>query len=175
MRELLQQVNSLHWTLLRVGQELRVPGTANPDVVGALSPEVRRGMERARQSSEREVYRVRPGDNLWLIARRHRVGLNNLMSWNGLSKRSVLRPGQKVVIWRSASPTAVHASERGGSGVHVVRSGDSLWLIARRHKVSTRDLARWNGISPSSTLRPGQRLRLAPPRSARRATHATGV
>jgi membrane-bound lytic murein transglycosylase D len=46
---------------------------------------------------------------------------------------------------------------------HVVRAGESLWTIARRHGASVRELARHNRIDPSRPLRPGQVL-LLPPR-----------
>src|SRR5690606_34902740 len=41
--------------------------------------------------------------------------------------------------------TAPHATERGAaaSTKHTVRSGDSLWAIARRYGVHVRDLLRW--------------------------------
>jgi len=45
-------------------------------------------------------YVVRRGDSLWLISRRQRVGLNELMRWNGLDSDSVLRPGQELIIRR---------------------------------------------------------------------------
>src|SRR6185295_951582 len=43
-------------------------------------------------------------------------------------------------------------------GVHVVRSGDSLWGIAKRHRMSVATLARLNGMGPGDTLRAGQKL-----------------
>ncbi len=46
---------------------------------------------------------------------------------------------------------------------HVVRTGETLWRIARRHRVALADLLRWNGLERSSIIRPGQRLRLVPP------------
>jgi membrane-bound lytic murein transglycosylase D len=42
--------------------------------------------------------------------------------------------------------------------VHVVRSGDSLWRIAKRHRMDVATLARLNGMAPSDTLRAGQKL-----------------
>lgn len=39
-------------------------------------------------------HQVREGDTLWNIARRHGVALAKLLDWNGLSKNSVIRPGQ---------------------------------------------------------------------------------
>ena len=41
---------------------------------------------------------------------------------------------------------------------HRVRSGDSLWGIARRYGVSTRSLAKWNGMAPGDTLAVGRDL-----------------
>jgi membrane-bound lytic murein transglycosylase D len=41
-----------------------------------------------------------------------------------------------------------------------VRRGDSLWQIANRYNVTVSQIARWNGLRTSSTLRPGARLTL---------------
>jgi membrane-bound lytic murein transglycosylase D len=43
---------------------------------------------------------------------------------------------------------------------HVVRAGESLWSIARRHGTSVRALARRNGLDPRRPLHPGQVLTL---------------
>jgi len=43
-------------------------------------------------------YRVRKGESLWTIARRHGVSVQQLRSANGLSRRAVLRPGQRLRI-----------------------------------------------------------------------------
>lgn len=47
----------------------------------------------------------------------------------------------------------------GSRKYHVVRSGDTLSAIARRHGTSVGALCRMNGISQGRILRPGQRLR----------------
>ncbi len=45
------------------------------------------------------TYTVRQGDSLWQIARRHGVSVDQLQIWNGLNKRSTLRPGQSLDIY----------------------------------------------------------------------------
>lgn len=45
---------------------------------------------------------------------------------------------------------------------HVVASGDTLWGIARRHRVSVAQLQEWNRLGGSSTIRPGDRIRILP-------------
>ena len=44
-----------------------------------------------------------------------------------------------------------------------MRSGDSLWLIARHHKVSVRQLAKWNNLTSNALIKPGQQLTLREP------------
>lgn len=165
----LRAANGVEGSHLAIGQSLKVPAGPATDAMSELSPEVRAGIERAVRNEQRRVYRVRAGDNLSTIARSNKVRMDRLMSWNGLSKRSVLRPGQKLVILSApATPAPAIANVRTPEpehrpAVHVVRSGDSLWIIARQYDIATRDLALWNGISIEDTLQPGQQLRLTPP------------
>lgn len=44
-----------------------------------------------------------------------------------------------------------------------MRSGETLYSIARRYDLDYRDLARWNGIRGDYLIYPGDRLRLAAP------------
>ena len=44
--------------------------------------------------------------------------------------------------------------------VYVVKRGDTLGAIARRYRVTTAQLMRWNGIRNAPKLRIGQRLRI---------------
>ena len=43
---------------------------------------------------------------------------------------------------------------------YVVRSGDSLYSISRRFRVSMTDLRQWNGVAAEKVLKPGQRLKM---------------
>ncbi|MEM7564536.1 MAG: LysM peptidoglycan-binding domain-containing protein [Pseudomonadota bacterium] len=51
-----------------------------------------------------------------------------------------------------------NTNRSGKKQVHIVRSGQSLWSISRSYGVSTRELAKWNGIAPIDTLSVGQKL-----------------
>lgn len=71
---------------LSVGQVLSIPGTTRlASTEGATS----RSM----------TYVVRSGDTLSRIATRFRVRLTDLLGWNDLHKRSVIRPGQRLVMY----------------------------------------------------------------------------
>lgn len=51
--------------------------------------------------------------------------------------------------------------EQPGGTYYKVKKGDTLGAIARRYRVSTTQLMRWNGIKDARKLRIGQRLRVA--------------
>ena len=52
------------------------------------------------------------------------------------------------------------ASKPPRSGTYVVKRGDTLYSIASKHRVSYKDLARWNGIGRDYVIYPGQVLKL---------------
>jgi membrane-bound lytic murein transglycosylase D len=70
---------------LTVGQVLSIPGTAKLASTNAV--------ERA------TTYVVRAGDSLYTIATKFRVQLADLLGWNNLTKRSVIKPGQRLVMY----------------------------------------------------------------------------
>jgi len=101
--------------------------------------------------TKRFQHQVRPGESLWIIARRYGVTVDELQRWNGLGGNSLIRPGDRILV-NMSQPGSSQARE------YTVRRGDSLWTIARRHDVSVRELMRWNGLSEGAILRPGQTL-----------------
>jgi membrane-bound lytic murein transglycosylase D len=76
--------------------------------------------------------------------------------------------GREVPASPSPAAAAVPADPAGGGGsgeyiTYTVRSGDTLWEIARRYPgVSETDIARLNNISVSSKIQPGQVIRIKP-------------
>lgn len=82
--------------------------------------------------------------------------------------RELLVPLETAPRWPELADIAEPApSPRDGPGTttrgtHVVRAGESLWTIARQHRVRLQDLLNWNGLTENAVIRPGQRLRLSP-------------
>ncbi len=72
-----------------------------PDSVSAIRELVRRHGRKVLQPVP--VYaKIRRGDSLWKIARRHRTNIKKLTRWNRISRRKLLKPGAKLVVgWRS--------------------------------------------------------------------------
>lgn len=154
----LREVNGLRDDHLSIGQRLRLPSTqaaVQTDLPWSDGyPELARLQERL-LPTRRFQHQVRPGESLWVIARRYSVSVADVQRWNGLGSDSLIQPGQRLVIHmegpagRGAAPEPIR---------YTVRSGDSLWLISRRLDVRLADLLRWNGLDEDSVLRPGQVL-----------------
>jgi len=109
-----------------------------------------------------KTYKVVAGDSLWKIAKNERVSIAELMRANNLTDKSVLRIGQMLQIpaatasgerIASTAPAAIPA----GAPQYVVQSGDSLWVIARKHNTTVNALKEANNLT-STTLRVGQKL-----------------
>ena len=114
------------------------------------------------------IHRVRRGDSLWRIARRHGVDVEHLAAWNSLSIESILLPGQRLTVHRKRSgpvPATLRTippkSPRANT-FHVVQYGDTLSEIAVRHGTTVLALTEFNRIEEDAVLLPGQKLHLVP-------------
>lgn len=85
----IQQVNGLAGSTIRAGQELKLPH--------GDGQQARVQQADARALAVDATYRVRPGDNLWQIARRHGTSARTIQRVNHL-RSSRIKPGQVLKI-----------------------------------------------------------------------------
>jgi membrane-bound lytic murein transglycosylase D len=97
-------------------------------------------------------YLVRSGDSLWDIARKYRISATEIKRWNNLPS-NMIHPGDQLLL-RVADAEAPMLET-----FYQVRNGDSLWTIARMHKISPEEIKRWNNLK-GNTIYPGNRLLL---------------
>ena len=151
----LKDINRLTSNHLSVGQILSIP--AEPGV-SPSEPLFQSSTSSAVASSR--TYRVKSGDNLWLVARAHKVSVADVKRWNNLRGNN-LRVGQVLNFKDGSAPAhlASSASARKAATYYRVRNGDSLYLIAKRFKVRMQHLQSWNPKA-GKALKPGQTLTL---------------
>ena len=149
-----------------VGQRLvvRAGETAapTPTPTPAPAPEPEPEPETA---PEPVVYVVQSGDTLLAIARKFGVTTTQIIEANSISNPNRISVGQRLVIPTGEVAEAVTAPEPEPEPepvvvTYTVRSGDSLWGIARKFGVSSSALAELNGINNANFIRVGQVLKI---------------
>lgn len=85
------------------------------------------------------TYQVKPGDSLYLIAKRYNTTVSALQQANGLS-------GDYLEAGRSLQITGTDSPRNPGSGAYTVTSGDTLFKIAQRYGTTVDALRQANGI-----------------------------
>ncbi len=116
-------------------------------------------------------YSVNHGDSVASVAAQFHTTVNVIRELNdfpagrltlGMDLRvpsAVSELPAKVVL----AAARIDGSDRAARRPHVqiVRRGDSLWAIARRHGMNVNTLAKMNGLRPGDPLHAGQHIRLA--------------
>ncbi len=174
----LRRWNKLRGRSLQVGQMLRIKApvemTAGTELAvlptTAIPPAQPRVMPTAAVATPAvakaapvapSVYRVRRGDVLSTIARRHGVTVRDLQAWNGIRGNRIQVGQQLRVKGAAAQPVnrTVAAATTAPRTMHTyrVQRGDSLFVIAKRYGVDVDTLRAWNGLA-GNRLKVGQQL-----------------
>ena len=124
-------------------------------------------------SGGNQTHTVKRGETLGHIAMKYRVSVNNLMKWNGLTSKSVLRIGQKIKIYggtpsakssgssSKSSGGSASTSKSGGYEWYTIKKGDTLLGIAYKFKgVSMNDILQLNGLNKNSKIYPGRKIKI---------------
>ncbi len=181
LEALLAANNLTRDSVLRVGQQLKIPGE------GASLPVASTEEQGLRQESTVDTatttHTVRSGDTLSGLARQYGTTVPAIQAANSL-RDSTIRLGQNLVIPASGSvaqaapspaPRA-SAAPAASAKSYTVRSGDTLDAISRQFGVPVADLMRDNSIADARRLRVGQELRIrgaAAPQQERTTAPAT--
>lgn len=119
-------------------------------------------------------HKVKSGESLSEIA--HRYGSNTqLIKEINRLRGTTIKVGQQLLVAVGQTSLARYPSiapQGDGSLERVrkhyqVKSGDSLWVIARRHNVRVADIQRWNDLEGANALHPGQELLIWMPKGAK--------
>jgi membrane-bound lytic murein transglycosylase D len=117
-----------------------------------------------------ERHKVTRGETLTQIANRYDTSVALLRKANKLSGQGI-KAGNNLLIPVASEDmstyslsaiqrqqTRLQSKIRSGSSTYVVRSGDTLWGISKRHNMTISQLAKLNGMAPRDKLKPGKKL-----------------
>lgn len=127
----IKKLNNLSSNNLSVGQVLKLSyDSENEDI------------------KESNIYTVKKGDSLWLIANKYGTTVDKLKNANDL-KSNTLSIGQTLIIPEKKESTSKIS--------YVVKKGDSLWLIANKYDTTVEKIKSTNNLK-GNTLSIGQVL-----------------
>ena len=127
----IKKLNNLSSNNLSVGQVLKLSYDAKKEDI-----------------KESNIYTVKRGDSLWLIANKYGTTVDELKNANNL-KSNTLSIGQTLIIPEKKESTSKIS--------YVVKKGDSLWLIANKYDTTVEKIKSTNNLK-SNTLSIGQVL-----------------
>ena len=166
----IQAANNLKNSKLSVGQVLIIPmqpGATAPlaKKTSITSPNIEKTDNQKADSQKNDnirVYTVRKGDKLNSISKKFGVSSQNLMTWNNL-RSSKIAAGQKLYLQdpsKKNSKKNITLAKNIPAGVsYEIKSGDSLWDIARNHNVTIQQLLDWNpGLDKK--IHPGMKIKV---------------
>ncbi len=128
-----------------------------------------------------QKHKIRSGDSLSVIAHKYKTSAKAIKRLNGM-KSSRIRAGKTLLIpipadkfslvktqLASASQAKLHSKKTlhkhaesthndKHNHKHTVKSGESLWLLAKKYNLSTKQIASRNHLSVKTALRIGQQL-----------------
>ena len=128
-----------------------------------------------------QTYTPKKNESADSVAAKFGITLAHLREINGLNRHVAFRPGRSLLVPMNEDANASNLDETwnspefqapedlyGSQAVYRVKNGDSLYLIALKHRVTVAALKEWNHLS-GNQLRIGQRLTIySNPRIARR-------
>ena len=132
--------------LIVAGKRLKVPHSTTSTKVTKTRPIII-------PPGERIKYKVKSGDNLWIIAKRYNTTTRKIIAASGI-KTTHLHINQILSIPSGKKlPPAVE-----GKSNYWVKSGDSPFLIAKSHNMSLKRFLTLNCLTKHSKIYPGQKL-----------------
>jgi LysM repeat protein/soluble lytic murein transglycosylase-like protein len=129
-------------------------------------PAVERHQDEPDAPLKKLAYKVKEGDTLYSIARKHDMDVDDLKKLNRVSDPDDLKWGQSIKLAvkdigekpSGPRPTAVSLKASMPNSKYTAHDGETLFSISRRFNVTVADLRKWNGIKADKQFRSGSNI-----------------
>ena len=128
----LKRINNLTSNLLSINQKLIIPSTSTLN------------------NNSNNIYYVKSGDSLYAIANKYNTSVTELKRINNLTS-NLLSINQKLII------PSTSTLNNNSNNIYYVKSGDSLYAIAKKFNTSVNEIKRINNLT-SNLLSINQKL-----------------
>lgn len=142
------------------------PGRASLTMPASAAAQIADRARTLRNDDEYLAYTsfvARRGDTLKSLARAIGSSVETLSAMNDVTSISRGDSIYLPVRARELGTLLRHSDDR--AVFYTVRKGDTVYSIAKRHKLTVAELRELNSLAKDAKLRPGKKLRVSPPRS----------
>lgn len=155
----LKQWNNMKSDRLSIGQKLVVYSSGAPMAqVGNDKP--------VERSTTQITHTVKKGETLGKIAQKYKCTVTDLKRWNNL-KSTNIQVGQKLKVYPPENQNVSGrnnsnnkpASSSNSTTTYTVKSGDSLWSIAKKFNVTVDHIKKLNNLK-NNDIKVGQKLKI---------------
>jgi len=165
----LKKWNNLTSNTIAVGKILKIQSDNNPGSTAY-------GDNSNNRTANLTYYKVKKGDTIGEIARKFQVKVSDIVAWNNLKNNKILT-GSRIKIYSNSSiydieedltdnnsrinerKETVSNKKNSNSDFHVVKSGESLYSIAKKYNMSVARLKQLNNIS-TNKIKIGDKLKV---------------
>lgn len=148
-------------------------GTIQPGTGSGLAPQLIVPVKIATPDADGRVYHVvQSGQSFWSIAIAYQITIQDIETWNNISRNTPLQSGQRLFIPDKntagyATPTPrgmvnLSAPDADGRIVHEVQPYQALLMIADAYGVTMERILGLNGLQADWPLQIGQKLLISP-------------
>lgn len=147
--------NGLKDDNILAGSTLKVYGDEEVSSYGSNSSKTEANLQR---------YVIKQGDAIGQIAEMFNVSAADIREWNNISGNKIIA-GKTLKIYSDVDVTNSDAkikeikANNDGSVVYTVKSGDTIWDIAKEFDVSASQISDWNNLS-GNKIYAGQELKI---------------
>ncbi|HAV77393.1 MAG TPA: hypothetical protein DCX53_08570, partial [Anaerolineae bacterium] len=149
------------------------PGTVQPGSGAGFVPQIIVPVKIATPDADGRTYHiVQAGQSFWAIAITYQVTIQDIETWNNISRNTPLQSGQRLYIPNKdtegyATPIPIgmvvpQAPDADGKIIHEVQPYQALITISEAYKVTVDRILALNGLQADWPLQIGQKLLISP-------------
>lgn len=133
-----------------------LPVTEEPEtpVTETAQPKVAAETSQPSQPARQQMHVVTTGQTLYAIAKLYHVSVAQLREWNNLRETDGINVAQTLIVGHYSITTRQPEFIE-----YIVRTGDTLYKIARTHGVMVADLQKWNNKTDANVA-VGEKLKI---------------
>ncbi len=148
--QIIKDINHLKSDFIKINQEIILPTNQTYDM-NQIKIENPNFFNRNHKKCpiKKVTYEIKKNDTFAKVSKKFNVTIAAIEFWNKISHHRPLKLKQKIIIWYKKAKKS-----------HIVKSGETLSIIARKYNTSAMNILRMNNLRSVNFIRTGQKLKI---------------